>query len=222
MEKQSTLDKISESEKQLLDFQQKHAILEGKLLNTKKELKLYKITSASKCSVLSKASKPCEDGKNSSKEADKIIANEHPNDIINVTQYDIDSNLPKRHMFGKVHYWSLSNRKIKSKGKIDTYAKIKFKKGVNDVSKRKQRDRAHFLYAILVHMANGGQDQKQKMLALLLKSSPSIVVKKSIENAGFKRFREMEVYQAVQLKSLNTPANEYVQKNTTSVVKLQI
>ena len=63
LEKQSKLDKISELEKQLLDFQQKYAILEGKLLNTKKELKLYKITSASKCSALSKASKPCEDGK---------------------------------------------------------------------------------------------------------------------------------------------------------------
>ena len=55
--------------------------------------------------------------KNSSKEADKIIANEHPNDIIDVTQYDIDSNFPKRHMFGKVHYGSLSNRKIKSNRK---------------------------------------------------------------------------------------------------------
>ena len=43
LEKQSTLDKISELEKQLLDFQQKHAILEGKLLDAKKKLKLYKI-----------------------------------------------------------------------------------------------------------------------------------------------------------------------------------
>ena len=42
-------------------------------------------------------------------------------------------------------------------------------------------------------MANGGQDQTQKMLALLSKSSPSIVAKKSIEDAGFKLFREMEV-----------------------------
>ena len=61
-----------------------HAILEGKLLDAKKELKLYKIKFASKCSALSKASKPCEDSKNSDKEADKIIANEHPNDIIDV------------------------------------------------------------------------------------------------------------------------------------------
>ena len=59
-------------------------------------------------------------------------------------------------------------------------------------------------------MANGGQDHTRKMLALLLKSSPSAVVKKSIENAGFKLFREMEVYQAVQLKSLlHLPMNMY-------------
>ena len=161
MEKQSALDKISELQKQLLDFQQKYAILQGELLDAKKELKLYKLKFSSKCSALSKASKPCEDPKNSSKEADKIIANEHPNDIIDVTQYDIDSNFPKRLMFGKVHYGSLSNRKIKSKGKTDMYAKIDFKKGVNDVSNRELRDRAYFLQAILVHMANGGQDHTQ-------------------------------------------------------------
>ena len=80
-------------------------------------MKLFKIKFASKCSALSKASKPCEDRKKGSKEADKIIANEHPNDIIDVTQYDIDSNFPKRLVFGKVHYGSLSNRKIKSKEK---------------------------------------------------------------------------------------------------------
>ena len=48
-------------------------------------------------------------------------------------------------------------------------------------------------------MANGGQDHTQKKLALLLKSSPSTVVKKSLQDAGFKLFREMEVYQAEQL-----------------------
>ena len=210
LEKKSALDKISELEKQLLDFQQKHAILEGELFNTKKELKLCELKFAGKCSALSKASKPCEDKKDSSKEDDKIIANEHPNDIIDVTQYDIDSNFPKRLMFGKLHYGSLSNRKMKSRGKIDTYARINFTKGVNDVSNKKQRDRAHFLHAILVHMANGGQDHTQKMLALQLKSSPSTVVKKSIEDAGFKPFREMEIYQAVQLRSLlHLPMNMY-------------
>ena len=59
-------------------------------------------------------------------------------------------------------------------------------------------------------MTNGGQDHTQKMLALLLKSSPSTVVKNSIEDASFKLFREMEVYQAVQLKSLlYLPMNMY-------------
>ena len=177
MEKQSALDKISELEKYLLDFQQKHPILQGGLLDAKKELKLCKLKFAGKCSALSKASKLCEDKKDSSKNADKIIVNEHPNDIIDVTQYDIDSNFPKRLMFGKLHYGSLSNRKMKSKGKIDTYARINFKKGFNDVSNKKQRDRARFLHAILVHMANRGQDHTQKMLALLLKSSPSTAVK---------------------------------------------
>ena len=54
-----------------------------------------------------------------------------------MTQYDIDSNFPKRLMFGKLHYGSLSNRKMKSKGKIDMYARINFKKGVNDGSNTK-------------------------------------------------------------------------------------
>ena len=159
---------------------------------------------------MSKASKPCEDKKDSVNEADKVIANEDPNDIIDVTRYDIDSNFPKRLMFGKLIYGSLSNTKRKSKGKTDTYARINFKKGVNDVSNKKQRDRAHFLHAILVHMANGGQDHTQKMLALQLKSSPSTVVKKSIEDTGFKPFREMEIYQAIQLRSLpHLPMNMY-------------
>ena len=61
LEKQSALDKISELEKKLLDFQQKHAILEGKLLDAKTELKLYKIKFASKRSTVSKALKSCED-----------------------------------------------------------------------------------------------------------------------------------------------------------------
>ena len=56
---------------------------------------------------------------------------------------------------------------------------------------------------------NGGQDHTQEMLALLLKS-PSAEAKKSIEDAGFKLFREMEVYQAVQLLSLlQLPMNMY-------------
>ena len=42
LEKQSTLDNISELEKQLLDFQQKHTILQGELLDAKKELKLLR------------------------------------------------------------------------------------------------------------------------------------------------------------------------------------
>ena len=102
LEKQSALDKISELEKQRLDFQQKHAILEGELLNAKKELKLRKLKLAGNCSTLSRALKPCEDKKDSSK-ADKIIANEHPNDSIDVTEYDIDSNFPK-----KTHAWQIT------------------------------------------------------------------------------------------------------------------
>ena len=94
MENQSALDKIYELEKQLLDFQQKHAILQRELLDAKKELKLYKLNFASKCDTLSKASKPCEGPRQSSKEANKINANEHPNYIINVTHY-VDSNFPK-------------------------------------------------------------------------------------------------------------------------------
>ena len=58
--------------------------------------------------------------------------------------------------------WTYCNRKMKSKGKIDRYARINFKKGVNDVSNTKKRDRVHFLHTILVHMANGGQDLLKK------------------------------------------------------------
>ena len=169
LEKQSTLDKISELEKQLLDFQQKHAILEEALFKTKKELKLWKLKFAGKCRALSKASKPCEDKKDSSKEDDKIIANEHPNDIIDVRQYDIDSNFPKRLMFGKLHYGSLCNRKMKSRGKIDTYARINFTKVVNNVSNKKQGERARFLHAIYVQMTNGGQDYTEKNVSFAIK-----------------------------------------------------
>ena len=70
LQKQSALDKISELEKQLLDFQQKHAILREELLDAKKQMKLYKLKFASKCSASSKASKPREDPKNCSKEVD--------------------------------------------------------------------------------------------------------------------------------------------------------
>ena len=54
-----------------------------------------------------------------------------------MTQYDIDSSFPKRLMLGKLRYGSLSNRKMKSKGKIDMYVRINFKKGVNDGSNTK-------------------------------------------------------------------------------------
>ena len=133
LEKQGTLDRISELEKQLLEFQQKHAISKGELFHGKKKLKPHKLKFAGKCSALSKASKPSEHEKDSSKQADKIIASGHPNDIVDVTQYHIDSNFPKRLMFCKLHYETLSNRKMKSKVKIDRCATINFKKGVNDV-----------------------------------------------------------------------------------------
>ena len=94
-----------------------------------------------------KALKPCSDS-NSSKEADKIIANEHANDMIDVTQYDIDINLTKRLMFRKVNCGSLSNRKLKPKGNTDTHASINFKKSINDVSNRQQRNTTHFSHGI--------------------------------------------------------------------------
>ena len=118
---------------------------------------------------MNKAQKPCQDSKTGRKESDTIIATEHPNDIIDVTQHDIDSDFPKRLMFGKVFCGSLSNRKTKSKGKTDTYARINLKKGVNDASNRDQKDRAHFLHAILVDMADGGQDDTQKNVSFTIK-----------------------------------------------------
>ena len=45
----------------------KHVILQGELSDAKKELKLYNLKSASKCSPLSKVSKSCVDSKTSSK-----------------------------------------------------------------------------------------------------------------------------------------------------------
>ena len=96
-------------------------------------MKLFKLKFAGKCSASRKASKACEDIKDSSKEVHKIIASGHPNDIIDVTQHHIDGNFPKRLIFCKLHYETLSNRKIKSKVKMETCATINFKKGVNDV-----------------------------------------------------------------------------------------
>ena len=110
-------------------------------------MKLYKIKFSSKCIALRKALKPCSDS-SSSKEADKIIANEDANDMIDVTQYDSDINLTKRLMFRKVNCGSLSNRKLKPKGKTDTHARINFKKSINDVSNRQQRNTTHFCHAI--------------------------------------------------------------------------
>ena len=123
--------------------------MEGELLNAKKELKLCKLKLADKSIALSKPSKPCDDKKDSA-EADKIIAKDHPNDIIDVTQYDIDINFPKRLMFGKLHYGSLYNRKMKSKGKIETYARINFQKVVNDVLNAKKRDRVPNFYQVVI------------------------------------------------------------------------
>ena len=42
------------------------------------------------------------------------------------------------------------------------HAKINSKNGVNNVASTKQRNRAHLVQVILVHMANGGQDHTQK------------------------------------------------------------
>ena len=50
---------------------------------------------------------------------------------------------------------------MKSIGKADTHVRINFIKGIN-VSNREQRDRAHYLQAILSHMTNEGQDHTQK------------------------------------------------------------
>ena len=53
-------------------------------------------------------------------------------------------------MFGKLHYGSLYNRKMKSKGKIETYARINFQKGVNDVLNAKKRDRVPNFYQVVI------------------------------------------------------------------------
>ena len=54
-EKQSTLEKISDLEKQLQDFKQKHGILEQELFSNKKTIQTYKYKFANKCAALSKA-----------------------------------------------------------------------------------------------------------------------------------------------------------------------
>ena len=53
-------------------------------------------------------------------------------------------------MFGKVHYRSYSNRKMKSRAKTDKYSTIKFRRGVSDASNREQRNRAHVLLSYFV------------------------------------------------------------------------
>ena len=115
-----------------------------------------------------------------------------------------------RLFFGNIHYGSKSGKKFKSKGKIDTYARINFKVSVTAVNKDEQRNRAKLLKAILEHMANGGQEDSLKLLSLLLKSSPSLY-EKSIRDAGYNIYHNMEVHQAIQLKSLlHLPMNSYI------------
>ena len=88
----SALEKISDLEKQLHHFEQKHGDLQEELLFTKTTKSTYQKTFSNKCPVLSKAHKKFED----------VKIEKQVNDIIHVEK--CDNNFPKRIFFGKLHY----------------------------------------------------------------------------------------------------------------------
>ena len=119
-----------------------------------------------------------------------------------------DNNFPKRIFFGKLHYGLSSGKKL-SQGKNCLYARISFNKKVTAVTKKMQGERANILKAILGYMANGEQGD-ELLLALLIKSYPREMAKKSIEGAGFSLLRNMEVHEAIQFRFiLHLPMNTY-------------
>ena len=99
------------------------------------------------------------------------------------------------------------------------YARISFNKKVTVVTKKMLGDRASILKAILGYMANEEQGD-ELFLALLIKSYPHEMAKRSIEGAGFSLFRNMSIYEGIQFRS--TPANEYIQKNAMNHDQLWI
>ena len=106
--------------------------------------------------------------------------------MILLTKYDTD--IPdERIFFGKVRYGSSSGKKV-SAGKIFLYARIHFSKRVTAVNKKDQGKRANVFKAILEHMANGEEGDKENLqddlgilLVLLLKSYPQEFIKTYIE-----------------------------------------
>ena len=85
-----------------------------------------------------------------------------------------------------------------------------FNKRVTAVTKKLQEERANILQAILGYMANGEQGNIETLLALLIKSYPHKIAKKSIEGAGFSLLRNMEVHEPIQFRSiLYLPMNTY-------------
>ena len=192
----SALEKISDLEKQLHHFEQKHGDLQEELLFTKRTKSTYQKKFSNKCAALSKAHKKFEDVKTEKQVND--------NDVIHVTK--CDDNFPKRIFFGKLHYGLSSGKKL-SQGKNCVYARISFNKKVTAVTKKMQGERANILKAILGYMANGEQGD-ELLLALLIKSYPHEIAKKSIEGAGFSLLRNVEVHKAIQFRSiLHLPMN---------------
>ena len=87
------------------------------------------------------------------------------------------------------------------------YARISFNKKVTVVTKKMQGDRASILKVILGYMANGEQGD-ELFLALLIKSYPHKMARKSIEGAGFGLLRKVQVHEAIQFRSiLHLPMN---------------
>ena len=115
-------EKISDLEKQLLDFEQKHGDLQGELLLIKRKTYSYQKMFSGKCAALSKAHR-------------KFGGVINDNDVIHVTKSD--NNFHKRIFFGKLHYGL-------SSGKIYVYARISFNKKVTAVTKKMQGKRPKF------------------------------------------------------------------------------
>ena len=132
----SALEKISDLEKQLHHFEQKHGDLQEELLFTKRTKSTYQKKFSNKCAALSKAHKKFEDVK---------IEKQVNDNIIHVAK--CDNNFPKRIFFGKLRYGLSFGKKI-SQGKNCVYARISFNKKVTAVTKKMQEERANILKAI--------------------------------------------------------------------------
>ena len=117
-----------------------------------------------------------------------------------MTQYDI--NLSKRFMFRKYTMGHCLIGKWNQLGKQTRMSGLISKKVSMFQTENKEIEHIVYKPSWVIWLMKDIWRSYTKMLAWLLNSSPSAIVKKSIEDAGFKLSIEIEVYKPMQLKSL--------------------